>query len=47
MCNASESVNVIWGTIWTAAVNEIWRLRNKVIFKGGVVDVSKVFALIQ
>jgi len=34
-------------TIWIVVVSEIWSLRNKIIFKEGVVDVSEVFALIQ
>jgi len=40
MCNAYEFVNAIWGTIWTAIISEIWRLGNKVLFKGGMVDAS-------
>jgi len=27
-------------------ISEIWKHMNKVIFKGGVIDVSKMFALI-
>ena len=38
---------MIWGTIWTVVLNEISRRKNKVILKGGVVGVSKVFTLIQ
>ena len=33
--------------IWIAVVNEVWKHRNRVIFKGGAVDVLKVFALVQ
>jgi len=40
-------VNEVWKVIWIAVINEIWKHRNKVIFKGGVVDVLEVFALIQ
>ena len=29
LCNASESVNAVWGTIWIAVVSEVWSLRNK------------------
>jgi len=47
MCNASESVNAVWGTIWIVVVSEIWSLKDKIIIKGGVVDGSEVFALIQ
>jgi len=41
------SVNEVWGVIWIAVVNEIWNHRNIVIFKGGVIDVLEVFALVQ
>ena len=47
LCSASESVNAVWGTIWIVVVSDIWSLRNKIIFKGGEVDASEVFALIQ
>ena len=47
LCNAFEFINAVWMTIWIVVVSEIWSLRNKIIFKEGVVDVSEVFALIQ
>jgi len=34
MCNASASVNEVWAVIWIVVVNEIWKHRNNVIFKG-------------
>jgi len=43
----SESVNDVWGAIWIVVVSEIWKHRNKVIFKGGVIDVSEIFALVR
>jgi len=43
----SASVNEVWGVIWIAVVNEIWKHRNRVIFNGGVIDELKVFALMQ
>jgi len=33
--------------IWIGVVNEVWKHKNRVIFKGGVVDVVKVFVLAQ
>jgi len=48
MCNAPTSVNEVWAVIWIAVVNKIWKHRNNVIFKGGVVDdVLEVFDLVQ
>jgi len=47
LSNVSVSVNEVWGVIWIAVVNEIWKHRNIVIFRGGVIDVLEVFALVQ
>ena len=47
MSNAPASMNEVWGVIWIAVVNEVWKHRNKVIFNGGVVDVLKAFSLVQ
>jgi len=47
MYNVPASVNEVWGVIWIAIVNEVWKHRNMVIFKGGVVNVLEVFALVQ
>jgi len=47
LSNVSVSVNEVWGVIWIVVVNEIWKHRNKVIFRGGVIDVVEVFALVQ
>jgi len=44
---ASESVNDVWGALWIAVVSEIWKHKSKVIFKGGVVDVSEIFTIVQ
>ena len=33
--------------IWTTVVSELWKHRNNVIFKGGVVDGLEVIALVQ
>ena len=42
-----DSVNEIWGVVWIAVVNEVWKHRNMVIFNRGVVDVLEAFALVQ
>ena len=42
-----ESINDVWGAIWIVLVSEIWKHRNNVIFKGGEVDVLKLFTLVQ
>jgi len=44
---ASESVNDVWGALWIAVVSEIWKHKNKLIFKGGVIDVLEIFTLVQ
>jgi len=33
LCKASSLVNDFWGAIWVGVVSEIWKQRNKVIFK--------------
>jgi len=45
--DASTSVNLIMGNVWITLVSEIWRHKNNCLFKGGVVDHSKVFSLAQ
>ena len=45
--HASDSVNEVWGVVWIAVINEVWKHRNMVIFNGGVVDVLEAFTLIQ
>jgi len=47
LCNESVSVIEVWGVIWIAVLNEIWKHRNNVIFRGGVIDVLEVFTLVQ
>jgi len=47
MCNASNLGNDVWATIWVGVVSEIWKHKNNVIFKRGVVDESELFALVQ
>jgi len=43
----SESVHIVWNTIWVGVVSEIWSHRNRIVFKRGVADASEVFALVQ
>jgi len=33
--------------MWVAIASEVWSLRNKVVFKGGVVDAVEIFSLAQ
>jgi len=33
--------------LWVAIVSEIWNHKNKVVFKGGVVDADEIFSLAQ
>jgi len=46
-CNVIKSFNSVLGSVWISMVREIWCHRNKVIFKGGVVDYSEIFTLAQ
>ena len=43
----SHRVNRVWKGMWVAIVSEIWNHRNKVVFKGGVVDHKEIFYLTQ
>jgi len=47
LCNVSESVNLGIESIWIAVFNEIWSYKNKILFKGGVLDYSEIFSLAQ
>jgi len=47
MSLASETVNIVWNTIWVGVVSELWNHRNNLIFKRGVADASEVFSLVQ
>jgi len=47
LSRSSDSVNVVWSTIWVGVVSELWNHRNFIIFKRGVADASEVFALVQ
>jgi len=46
-CKARKSINSVMGSVWISVVSEIWCHRNKVIFKGGVVDHYEIFTLDQ
>jgi len=41
----SNRVNSVWKGLWVAIVSEIWNHRNKVVFRGRVVDVKENFSL--
>jgi len=47
LIGALATVNLDFGNIWIALVSEIWRHRNKHIFKGGVIDHFEIFSLAQ
>jgi len=40
-----QSVNRAWKGLWVVIVSEIWNRKNKVVFKGGVVDANEIFSL--
>ena len=42
---APAAVNLAFGNIWIALVSEIWRHRNKHIFKGRMIDHFEIFYL--
>jgi len=42
-----HGVNRAWKGKWVTIVSEIWNHRNKVVFKGGLVDVEEIFSLAQ
>jgi len=39
--------NQLWKVLWVAIVTETWALRNKVVFRNGVVDNMKIFSVVQ
>ena len=47
MSQSSELINIVWSTIWVGVVSEFWNHMNLIIFKRGVTDVLKVFAMVQ
>jgi len=44
---SSDSVNVVWNTIWVGMVSELWNHRNFIIFKRGVAEAFEVFVFVQ
>ena len=42
LLNVPINVNVVWGSVWIAVVGEIWKHRNKHIFKGEWLIIPKV-----
>jgi len=43
----SEVVNNIWYCVWVAIVGELWKQRNKKIFRDEVTDHSEFFPMVQ
>jgi len=44
---APTFVNLILESVWIAIVSEIWKLKNKHILKGGMIDHSEIFSMAQ
>jgi len=42
-----QSANRAWKGLWVAIISEVWSHKNKVVFKGGVVDAVEIFSLAQ
>jgi len=40
-----KGVNRVWKWMWVTTVSEIRNLSNKVVFKGGLVDIEEIFCL--
>ena len=47
LCNVPTYINVFWRSVWIVVIGEIWRHRNKYIFKGEVIDHFEFFSLAQ
>jgi len=47
LVSQSQRANRTWKGIWVAIVSKIWRHRNNVVFKGGVVDYEEIFCSTQ
>jgi len=45
LSGAPTSVNLVLRTIWIVLVSEIWRHRNRHIFKGELIDYSEIFSM--
>lgn len=43
--NLSKSINRIWGTVWVAVVGEIWKYRNKILFRNVIADPIENFTM--
>jgi len=47
LLDEKQSANRALKGLWVAIVSEVWSHRNKVVFKGGVVDAIEIFSLAQ
>jgi len=47
LCYDPNSVNLGMRSIWIVVVGEIWSHRNKILFKGEVLNYSEIFSLVQ
>jgi len=47
LLDQKQSASRVWKGLWIVIVSEVWSHRNKVVFKGGVVDADEIFSLAQ
>ena len=45
LSNVSNDVNLVLRNVWIAVVNEIWHVRNNIVFEGGEAYHSEAFSL--
>jgi len=43
----NKSVNQVWSSVWVAMVDELWKHRNRKIFKSGKIDHIEIFTMVQ
>ena len=43
----NKSVNQMWGCVWVAVVDELWKHRNKKILKSSRIDHMKKNSMVQ
>jgi len=45
MFEESEAVNRIWLCVWIVVIGELWKHKNKKIFRNGHIDHTKIFLM--
>ena len=43
----SKVVNNIWSCVWITVIGELWKQRNKKIFRNKTIDHSEIFMMVQ